>query len=846
MLRAAILRFSVIGMAALTPALGGCSKLIELDIAADPDDLLVFAVVSPSREVHATYLVRGRDEFEIEAESGFSVVSFRLSANQLVGIDGRPLGEETLDEASAARTSSDWPAGSCRRCPDRRGRDPLVVIDGASCAIPKFAEARAFSSGGDSVDMESIRSSVRLDFPNACACPLPTIPAPPRVGVEVRGIGLDPFPWPISAIAELADGTIGLFSENGSRRIRHDDALHAGKLFSGPVLAASGGPSGFVVSSVDMSSSQQRSLTTLLDVELRPIDEISGVPETPTSLRYDVRTDSYLLTTEWHDTPSLHSCTLRGRAFECRAVEPAGIPAFTDGGQAREGRAALVRARDGSWLAQNPGTLLGLDHLAGIRSASSSATVQRRGPSAFGLIEGELGTTRFFLIRLDDVGPGIASALLMERNLAYCRPRGERTSTIHFLSLSWSDLPELLWQADLDMPCGSLVELEGGFSMVGEGGLAARCSPSGCVDELEPSRERFGVEELTRFEALDFGTRVVLTPSAAFLLDDGFRALETHAVASTVRAIVDTGEALLVFRDRQLDILEAEVIETHSPTLPVGLVTGTRDSVRAGAALTGFDGAFWLSRISWPGLTTEEIRSAGSEASCEPTGVAEVGPDHFAVTCSDQRLLVVRDGEVEPVEVGWDDPNTVEVEQPIHPHFVCGGARTTAQLWDSVSGGLGGSLAVGCLMTTVEIDAYSSRPRADRIFLPATKRERVGVAFSECADVRAVLLDGQVRGEEETGRLVWLLPGEREPRLEDDSGNVATASPAGLESKSPRYLLRSKEGLYAVFESSAHLVGGGRRARLDPARVTAAAPRADGVLLGTSDGYAFEVSPAGR
>jgi hypothetical protein len=166
------------------PLLGGlllaCTAPERLAQLGGPEDLRIVAVVTAGGRVRVaervgpdTRLAVGNDE---------RLVVWRLPRADLIGPDGRPLPEASLDGLVVRLDRDEAPEadapGGCGRCLVTGSPAPWLVHPGDRCPPPLDAES------SDPALAAQVRLQVRLEWPGPCAC----APPPPSRGeaVDVR------------------------------------------------------------------------------------------------------------------------------------------------------------------------------------------------------------------------------------------------------------------------------------------------------------------------------------------------------------------------------------------------------------------------------------------------------------------------------------------------------------------------------------------------------------------------------------------------------------------------------------------------------------------------------------
>lgn len=155
----------------------GCADEVSfIPLRLDDGDLAILARVSSGGELLDLSLETKASEsrfFEAAPEDTLHV--FTLGAEQLLRFDGAPLAGDELAGLRAVHRPSADPLDPCLSCPIPADTSPLLLGPGYSCPLPRFSqhEQRGFGGAEDAADedeVESLRRSLRLEWPGECPC----------------------------------------------------------------------------------------------------------------------------------------------------------------------------------------------------------------------------------------------------------------------------------------------------------------------------------------------------------------------------------------------------------------------------------------------------------------------------------------------------------------------------------------------------------------------------------------------------------------------------------------------------------------------------------------------------
>ncbi|MCA9549843.1 MAG: hypothetical protein KC933_07400 [Myxococcales bacterium] len=224
---------------ALVVAAAGCSRSVPLELPADADRVLV-ALLSEQGAVERLVVAAPGEvpRFAVRVDFEHPLVTFALRTEDYLHADGREVSVEELHGA-LARAAFDEDAsqadrGACRRCQEPGAGNLQVVHAGDSCP-PVLAQGQLYRGADGEVtalsadamkpeDLEvfvAAQQSLRLEWPGACE--FPEEPGPLAAMPSWSPVGPDDAPWPAWALAQAADGTVGVFTEGPHTVVYSDD-----------------------------------------------------------------------------------------------------------------------------------------------------------------------------------------------------------------------------------------------------------------------------------------------------------------------------------------------------------------------------------------------------------------------------------------------------------------------------------------------------------------------------------------------------------------------------------------------------------------------------------------------
>lgn len=806
-------------MISATVTLAACSPVHFVSVEARPSDLIIFAVVAPSAEVRSVSLARADETWEADSEDGASVVSFVLEPTRFLGVDGRSLLEGEAVGFSVRRAQDSPASGSCGRCPTMDAGPPLVMIPGASCAIPPFAAGQAHASSDFMPDVDAIRARLALDLSGPCACESPVLPSPTRPGLDV--IALDGPAWPVEAFAETASGAFGMFSERGIVRVsREGVSRERMPPFVGPILSAAGAADGgFVVAQYDVAARAPR--TYVLDAELESWRELAGTGPDTDKILFDPRSGDYYLTTLRRERSTLFGCAIEESAWSCGPIEPGGEDPFPIG--------ELAVSQWGERLAATSGERLLF--LSGSPSPPPVRWVTLASGPGWSAGEFETSGSRGkFTIQSFSSQHGKAVPFGRD-GVAVCGSVPAARAVIHAARLPSEPGPlELRPVATFEGVCAGMAPIPGGDEFWFQPTLdqVARCDFDGC-GQLRPLSTELGLEGAwSSLRPSGFGTvhgesvreLVVLGPPAT-------RRFGAPAREEVVAILPLGGELAVVRRDGSVSAIRDDVEQLGFVALPQGLTAAATDAARGGLAAVGFGPGPFMVRASWPDVVPET--QALPARLGVPVGFGEVGPDRFLLLTQGGQLWVLVGGETREVEVSWDDPSTEARE-------ILEESCTESDLFLGLDARVGGAWAWGCDSILIQVDAYSEPPRAVRRVADAAQpTHALGAGHVECADTAAIAVS-PLNSEKEFGRVVWFRPSG--PAV-IDSGNVGLSF--SLENGRVYGMTGRGSDLLLFFDDAAHRVGARDNVRFGGARFKAAGGRPKDAVFAIEGGGLFRV-----
>lgn len=209
-------------------ACGACTASAPVQVEAPDAAALVFALLDGDGRVRAVQ-VQPADQlqpFSVPLDLAYPLVSFALRPSDFLYADGRPVSAEHLQDLSirVSTAPSEEGRGACGRCLEPPASGLQVVHSGDACP-PRLEGAVAYRADAGRLEavpsdraeadvqevLQGVASQLRFDWPGACA-------AQPREFLTESAPVLQPIsppadPWPVRAVAQHTDGTLGLFTE---------------------------------------------------------------------------------------------------------------------------------------------------------------------------------------------------------------------------------------------------------------------------------------------------------------------------------------------------------------------------------------------------------------------------------------------------------------------------------------------------------------------------------------------------------------------------------------------------------------------------------------------------------
>ncbi|MBI4820834.1 MAG: hypothetical protein HY791_31505 [Deltaproteobacteria bacterium] len=805
----------------------GCSDPIVI-IHADSDELVIAAVFDGHGRVVGGGVLDRNDALRPTVPANYELVAWALRRDELVGLDGAPLGG---DQLKALVLEPD--AEGCGRCLLPSIDPPLVIEPGSECAIPPFARLVSGETA----------PTVMLTWPGPCPCVGPRLERHVADPIELRPIAPNEKAWPVGAVAISDEGELGIFHEHLALRapLGGPPTMSTGpSVFDAPVIAASAlGASRFVVAMVDYSVPASRSRLMLVneDLQLTPLDPLATEARSMVALR-----DGSLLISGRHGGPSIERCYPPFLGGSCLLVLDGQFP----GGLDNEFTSVRVAESGEVTAVGNRGSLLVAEGLPSGQSAE--ARTQSDSLKAWGTITSSMGE---YLWRYESasIGSGLLlDATVVDGFLFSCSAVGFE-SVVKSAPVSnhafetgfeWTEIGRASGHCD-----GYFAEAQEIIMGIGDGAL--RCTASACEAVSEPLPGRLNPGPA--------GRRVVVTDGAVgrgYATSEGFEEvfgdLDEKRAYRAAAAVGD--EAWFFGVDGEITVVRADGAVAHRAV--AGLVGRTivdaAFDTYLGEVIALGEGSF-LARIGLDLSVTSATLPAEWAADFEGGGhVAVIGPGRYSLAGASPRLFVWSGGEFEEVEIAWDDPTTERVEE-------LRTAECIPPFFSAVAGGRGGALAVGCNLTALRVLAYGSHPKAVRasVIEAGVPDEKSGLPAvqMDCADVAAIGMTGRNNQDREHGRVIRMGPGSGPVgpgggsvvfALDDSNENALSL--AGLDSQAPSALVGSSQGLGSLVlvfrQGSAHRVGATRRSRLGPVTANAAVMLRNGsIVVGGSSGHLF-------
>ncbi|MBI2374313.1 MAG: hypothetical protein HYV07_10000 [Deltaproteobacteria bacterium] len=694
----------------------GCGP-VAITLETDPDDFLV--VFDPGTADAKIVLASG-DRFGLSVEDEDSFLFWVVKSGDRVWEDGRPVPMDLVADARVSFGAASGTADGCGRCltdPDAR---PQLVGPGSTCPIP--IESRAYRGTAASLstpqEAAAFRDELRIQWPGPCPCraldegPDPSIPP---LRFETVWPMQDGTPYTTHRISP--DGTAFLVGELGSLAIApdgkrtHSDALGCSTLDAVPIGASMLVPgSGLFVARP--SGARSRSTVQRLDSALDASAEqvIEGIDIT--AMEWFGEAESALIAGHRSDfsttSPLISTCQLGASGFDCANLLP---PELGD----RMGASTFVRLANGAVLVANSSTLTLLSKLprrVEVRGTQLEAGAD--GDASGSILMADGSRVPWSLRNSGDVVPGDLRSLAADGNqLFLCSTEGLFSTFFDLEDLRGVDfvptepVPGLtgcdaVWwdgalrRVHVSVGSSTFAWFEGAWSETSVRGVAGIESwqESGDWTLAKDSAGRF-------FRRQGQGTfeRV----HGAERLNDDFR------------VVVSRNDELWLFPRLIATSSVVVVSGARSPeTLFLGDLAGLgpRDELRAAAydpasdefALVGGDEGGWI-RLFDPGSHSMRVVELDTDRGLVPRTVTRVGFDAFLVTgesSAGASVWILRENEVSPLPVDWDDPKSSELEEARS----CRGFSSSA-----ASGGVG--WVAGC-------DSPSGAPPGAEVLLRVT------------------------------------------------------------------------------------------------------------------------------
>jgi hypothetical protein len=223
-------------------------------------ELMVMAVVSRSGTIEGAATFWDSQEpvsLHVDAEQGQRAVVFAISADDLISPNGEPLPEEMLQGVSAGVGLT----GGCGRCLAPTHLAPQLVSPGDLCVLPAFARVVEQEEPPSSEIVQRVRSTLELRWPGECACSASSESDSPSRDFEVIDPLVDSEVFSLGAT--LDDGDVALFAIDRALRIEANGRKTLVEDIpgvEGPVLAVTEVADGYVLGTL---VSAERGLPTV-------------------------------------------------------------------------------------------------------------------------------------------------------------------------------------------------------------------------------------------------------------------------------------------------------------------------------------------------------------------------------------------------------------------------------------------------------------------------------------------------------------------------------------------------------------------------------------------------------
>lgn len=824
----------------------------------EPGEALILAVLDgEGRTTRAIWWSGAVDHLDVPSDG--ALVGFALPSDAFIDEDAVPRSIETL----GVRVMSELPTHpeSCGRCFSRADSVPQAMRRAESCPPPLFSRSLLLLGEATAEVIERAREDVRLDAPGACPCRVSARPGPADLhDLDLRPVAPEGGLWPVEQVAMTSSGTLGLFGEHlaivataGGRRIAERIEPF---LLPGPVMAAAPiRDESFVVIAHDTSHEPNEQRVFLFDRQLQAM--------TPPVLPYRVQAAL------WHETadavvlagrsvgatsiPQITLCAADSldRCFDLSAIADVPSGSVTALGTGESGLLLLEQFYRHLIAVEDlpaPGDIVQLAVLSAshglIRVVDGSVRRWRREPYPSALSNRNLrlaasGRTVFACALAEG---GVPAALLVDDG---------------FLDNTRADpwIPLGLTRDD----CVGLLPFDGGMQLIFRDDTTVLCSaddPTACTPGPGSPLmgDRLGAVERAApgFDLSFAANRVRVRRAGTGAWTEVYgRTLPGDAIL-TIAASAQ--ELVAFFRSGRIAV--ASLREASWALTPLSFELGARpiastyDPVGRRFLVSvecASDGTGELRAVDLAAGTVEALDLFGAEPCVRIREVQYVAAGR-TLTADEYGELHVLDqgGAVEPVEIEWDDAETVERE-----------TRPDGLLWRVISSAQGVAFVSGDGPALLRVDLLRAPWLATRIdmarptqlawnpLVPDNAPELRALA-ARCPDVVAIGSRGQQRATFEAG-VAWRLEPPSEPPqpapgltpvvLVDEDYNAAARSalnsptsllPVGMIGGDPDWTV-------FYFKESLHRVGAGWHWRLKGVLITDGLELPDGRFVLSSD-----------
>jgi hypothetical protein len=827
----------------LFAACTGCLDAAPLSISADPGDLVVVAIArSDGRVQSGEMFVAGDPPPHLQRGEDERVFSFVLRRQELVGGDGRALGEQFVRGARLriGRAGESENPASCGRCLIASDRAPLIAHSGDVCPIPAFA-------GDDSDPLrELVRASLLISWPGSCECSAGAPNSVIRGEVDHRLL-LSPEAsfWPPEASTIAPDGTTALVSEHVAAMIapdgRLDEAPDPGALFDDQVLvAAATNGDAFLVASHHVGGARDVRYSVLTrDLRIAAIDDDVGVRAY--RMRYSPFDDTTIaLGRGIPQRPGIVACAwdVASSRLTCARIVPEDIAL------AGENTFDVAVREDGFVAIGGSSGMILLERTLDPRAGLTTRVEGSDRTSAHGTNSDSTGRTarwRAFHITVAAEGGMLEDFVhlrrihLFEDRIVACAvtddPRYRGSGLVltapldrtHLDPIAAPPVFEIIHRSPTDL-CAGMLAIPGRSDRIRVG---FRDAAAVVVTSTGSIAKGISVQSLP----VNLASTSIETPVSGWSLlhtldghvmrrrDDWSGALFERiygtegAINSQVISIVERNNELWAFHVESASIVAADgsvrsiPYSGFGPTDAIASIaadtsTGELVALVYDAALVGpnppklGEPSIWRASFDQLAFSRVELSSKPSLTDVVLRDLAEAAPGVFVVIGEDARIFRLTGDVLDEVTIEWDDKSTQQVEPKPAFERVCengalrGHNKERDQLRD-VHGSLGVAWVVGCPSLVLRVLPLSSPPRAERMLLdrptqsmfgPEDELPIVSAVHARCPDDLFVAAQGSRPTDKESGRVWWVHPDD-EPATnpEPPFGTLRVSDAPGLE-----------------------------------------------------------------